>query len=333
MRSKIMETIIKKNTFYFVRQLIKAERYKQYKKQFWGGADVIFASPEELDKKNGDEITIREQLKDLENDNLFLVETNYASAIIWLVETLKSYVNVDYLSKYKYYRSIGECVSNNKSISNEKDLLFKILDDPKVTQFEKQHNKETEYDSCQKISKFHWEDWYNYGIENSNPFFVKFMALWIAFNQIYRQFPGEVEDKKGKHHDERQQIKECLKHDRENKLLTKELFDKIFYSPFIEVFMHKSVKVFDRQKRDFNDDKFKNHDTVRDKNEEWGNRIEALFMMIYTVRCNLFHGSKKTSEPRDVKLVQYSGEILEMYLEGTSDRPSFEYGNGEKIEI
>ena len=62
-------------------------------------------------------------------------------------------------------------------------------------------------------------------------------------------------------------------------------------------------------------------------------RIEALFMMIYTVRCNLFHGSKEASNPRDVRLVQRSGEILEIYLEGTSARPSIEYGTGEKEQI
>ena len=139
-----MERTIKENSFGFVRQLIEAERYKNFKKQYWGGADVIIASPRELDKKAENNITMREQLKDWKKGFChLLVETEYASAVIWLIETLKSYINVDYLSKYEYYRSVGECVQHNESISSAKALLIKILDDPKVNHFEKKQNMKT----------------------------------------------------------------------------------------------------------------------------------------------------------------------------------------------
>lgn len=322
---------MERESFNFVRDLIEAERYKNYKKDYWGGADVIFASSERLDRIENNKPTLREQLENWKNEYRLLVETAHASSVIWLIETLKPYIDVDYLSKYEYYRNIGECVIRHSGINNEKDLLFIILEEPDVKKWEKQ-NKDVYRNS---ISKFRWEEWYNYGVENSNPFFVKFMTLWIAFNQIYSKYPGLIEnsDKKGFHRDERQQIKECLKHDIDTELLTKELFDQIFSSPFIEIFKHKPVKTFNTNKKKFDDDKFNNHDIVKDKNEDWENRIEALFMMIYTVRCNLFHGSKETSNPRDVRLVQRSGEILEIYLEGTSARPSIEYGTGEKEEI
>ncbi len=87
-------------SFEFVRQLIEAGRYKNVKEVFWGGADVIFVSPDELDKpKQKYGITLREQLKTWMNDAHLLVETKYASAVIWLIETLKAYVDVDYLYK------------------------------------------------------------------------------------------------------------------------------------------------------------------------------------------------------------------------------------------
>ena len=44
-------------------------------------------------------------------------------------------------------------------------------------------------------------------------------------------------------------------------------------------------------------------------------KIIALFQTLYTVRCNLFHGSKDTGDINDVNLVQNSGEILELLLE------------------
>jgi hypothetical protein len=190
---------MQKNSFEFVKQLIEAERFKNYKKNYWGGADVIFASSKRLDKGEKNEPTLRERLKEWVDDSHLLVETDHASSVIWLIETLKSYVDVDYLSKYEYYKNLGKCVNRNKNISNEKDLLFKILEEPEITRWEKQ-NEDVYRNS---ISQFRWEEWYDYGVENNNPFFVKFMTLWIAFNQIYSKFSGE--EKK-----ERDQITKCL---------------------------------------------------------------------------------------------------------------------------
>lgn len=304
-------------SFEFVKQLIEAERYKNYKKDYWGGADVIFASSKRLDKVENNKPTLRERLATWENDSHLLVETDHASSVIWLIETLKSYIDVDYLSKYEYYRNLGKCVDKNKHINNEKDLLFTILEEPEVKKWEKK-NKDVYSNS---ISKFRWEEWYDYGVENNDPFFVKFMTLWIAFNQIYSKFSGEEEKPKT----ERVQIMKCLEKDEENQLLTRELFDSIFTSPFIKVFKDEPVCSYDRLEKKFIPDSFKNNETVKNENEKWQERIKALFMMIYQVRCNLFHGSKEVSNPRDVKLVKCAGEIIEMYLEGTSNRPFMEY--------
>ncbi len=201
--------------------------------------------------------------------------------------------------------------------------MLKILDDDEVKKWEKRNSELDSY----SISKFKWQDWYNYGIEKNDPFFVKFMTLWIAFNQIYSKFSREVpnKDKDGTHHSEAKQIKECLNNDIKTGLLKKELFEQIFTSPFIKIFEAKPVCRYNITEKEFVEDSYKNNETVRNIKEKWQERIKALFMMMYQVRCNLFHGSKKTSEPRDVKLVQCSGEILEIYLEGTSDRPSIEY--------
>ncbi len=309
---------MERKSFEFVRQLIAAERYKNYKKDYWGGADVIFATSKRLNKIENNKPTLRERLENWKDYSHLLIETEHASSVIWLIETLKPYIDIDYLSKYEYYRNFGICVDENKrNVKDEKELLLKILDDERISHFEKKSN-DTYSNS---ISKFRWEEWYNYGVENNDPFFIKFMTLWIAFNQIYSKFSGEEKKPKS----ERVQIMECLEKDEENHLLTRELFDSIFTSPFIKVFKEDPVCSYDRLEKKFIPDAFKNNETVKNENKQWQERIKALFMMIYQVRCNLFHGSKEVSNPRDVKLVKCAGEILEMYLEGTSNRPFMEY--------
>ena len=251
---------MERESFKFVRQLIEAERYKNYKKDYWGGADVIFASTKRLDRIENNKATLRERLENWENESHLLVETVYASSVIWLIETLKSYVDIDYLSKYEYYRSIGECVKRYTTIRNEKDLLFTILEEPTIKKWE----KKTDGEDINSISKFRWEEWYNYGVENNDPFFVKFMTLWIAFNQIYSKFSGEEEKPKS----ERVQIIKCLEKDEEDQLLTRELFDSIFASPFIKVFKDDPVCSYDRLEKKFIPDSFKNNETVKNENKQ-----------------------------------------------------------------
>ena len=44
-------------------------------------------------------------------------------------------------------------------------------------------------------------------------------------------------------------------------------------------------------------------------------RTLALFQTLYTVRCNLFHGSKSTNNKRDIALIRTSATILQIYLQ------------------
>ena len=43
-------------------------------------------------------------------------------------------------------------------------------------------------------------------------------------------------------------------------------------------------------------------------------KMQMVFLRIYQVRCNLFHGGKDPNKPRDVDLVKASADVLEQFL-------------------
>ena len=135
-------------------------------------------------------------------------------------------------------------------------------------------------------------EWYQYGLEKQDDFFMRFMMHWIAFNWLY----SEYYDEDIKEHDAIESfcainMKKLSQYD-------------AFSSPFIEVFRNKPVG--DRTGvRKIHRDRC---NLLNQKN------ITALFLTIYQVRCNLFHGSKSIHNQRDIELVSSSAEILGEYL-------------------
>ncbi len=135
--------------------------------------------------------------------------------------------------------------------------------------------------------------WYKFGLEHNDDFFVKFMMHWMAFNWIYSKYnyDGNVS--------ERDQIKLCF----DDKRARFRRFDA-FALPEIRIFIEGPV--YDARTGTYN------HDVYRALSES--NSIEALLLTLYQVRCNLFHGSKSFMIDRDIKLVKASSVILEGYL-------------------
>ena len=122
-------------SFDFVKKLIEEKRYLDYKKDYDGGANVIIASPERLNKKDKSNPTLKDIiLANHPNDRI--IETKFASSVIWLIKTLSPYVDYDYLSKYEYYSQIADCVESFSG-NNEKQLLLDILKELKNGNWEK----------------------------------------------------------------------------------------------------------------------------------------------------------------------------------------------------
>ena len=320
-----------KNSFDFVKRLIEAERYEAYEKDYWGGADVIIVSSTIDDQK-------KRKLANWENGNRKLVITSHASAVIWFIETLKPYVDYDYLSKYEYYLEIASYIEANESLA-DKELLISLLGqlgsttDKRKKSWLKTPNKEIEDAKIldAKIGKttVDWESWYNYGIEHNDPFFVKFMTLWIAFNEQYKKEPQY--NKKG-YLDERLTIQRfCEKNIQ--KLLSK--YEDVFVkSKLTEEFCNmnslgeyyimdmRAYSLHSPYENKEEEDEYVKYRKKDCANIKSGNKKEAtlaLFNSMYAVRCNLFHGGKEATNERDIELVRCSGEILEMYMNALLD--------------
>lgn len=300
--------VIVGKSFDFVRKLIEAERFKDYKKEYWGGADVIIVSETEYENKKNDL-----EKWTAESPSRKLVKTKYASAVIWLIETLKPYVNYDYLSKYEYYEQLAEFVESHKKY-NDEELLLCILNEIENGKISCQEKRISAY----SVVDSELDTWYKFGIEHNNPFFVKFMTLWFAFNCEYKNYPGILRDDNGnprldrnsKQIDDVEYMKITEWCDARKKKL-ESIYDEVFKSPLIDIFMEKEVD--DMRKEHATRINRENYNVLKYSVDEY-ERTLALFQTMYQVRCNLFHGSKSPNVERDFELVRCSGEILEIYL-------------------
>lgn len=286
-------------SFEYIKQLINAERYKDYNVDEWGGCDVIIIS-EEMYLQKKDSID-----KWKENSNLrILVKTEFAYAIIWLIETLKPYINCDYLDKYTYYSEIATFINLKikEPVDNEKVLLLSIITFLENKNWEKELTRAN-------LEKNHFMDWYNFGIEHNDPFFVKFVALWMAFNERYSLIKRPASNNNIPYHDYGERTKINI-YCEKKEVIIESVHKLVWNSPFIKIFLNEPVK--DMRAGYLTDDNKKDFEKLTKENGIA--QSKALFQTIYQVRCNLFHGSKSPDDKRDINLVRCSGEIMEIYM-------------------
>ena len=288
-----MNESVEYKSFDFIRKLINAERYKYYKKDEWGGCDLIIVS--NLQYKNR-----KDSYDKWEEEGCHkLIHHDNANSIIWLIETLKPYVNYDYLSKYEYYSNIADLILLlQKTVNDEKQLLLSIV----------QYLEDKKYDKNlveSYLERNTLMTWYNFGIEHNDPFFVKFVALWMAFNEKYfAYYKEQLKTSENKEYHESETIMNyCYK----NRSVFESVHDKVFNSEFIQIFKDKPVK---DMKSNF--DGSTTHKSLLEKTGIA--QTQALLKTIYRVRCNLLHGSKSPEIARDIELVRCSGEIMEIYM-------------------
>lgn len=136
-------------------------------------------------------------------------------------------------------------------------------------------------------------DWYRYGLEKGDDFFVKFMMHWIAFNWLYSEYYDR---------DESQKIKTFCEANY-YKLSRYNPFDTDAFQIFLEKPIHDIIRG-----REYNII----YESL--KKDNGLKRVKSLFCTMYHIRCNLFHGSKSFMLERDRRLVSASAEILEGYL-------------------
>ena len=287
-------------SFKYIKDLIDAERYKDYKTEYWGGCDVVIVSKNEYKRK-------QKTLNDWEKGCRKLITTEYACFIIWLIETLKPYIRYDYLNKFEYYKELAEIIEIEikKNDIDEKELLKNILE--KINpRWEKTFNEED-------LPNDGFFNWYKFGIEHNDPFFVKFIALWMGFNKIFNSYYARIrriEYKKNNNrlhfYSETDQIELfCINHSH----IIDSIYEKIFSPSLTDIFMDDPVEDMKKRNTTIVDELYNEL-----KNNTGIDKTIALLITIYRVRCNLIHGSKRTDISRDIKLVSCSGEIMEIFM-------------------
>ncbi|MGN0689829.1 MAG: hypothetical protein ACI4KH_05385 [Oscillospiraceae bacterium] len=101
-----------------IMQMITNKEYKNSNApSMWGGCDVIIAEQET------DEI---KKWKESSAGHIAVITPN-ASALIWLIETLKPIAKVDYITKYDYYNTIAN-TANSLLSADVESLLLGVLE-------------------------------------------------------------------------------------------------------------------------------------------------------------------------------------------------------------
>jgi hypothetical protein len=130
-----------------------------------------------------------------------------------------------------------------------------------------------------------------------------FVCSWIAFNALYGKLSAIGRK-------ERSTIKTFV---RRSALSTPGLYT-LLESPHLDVLMRAPVHTAAIDEREIAD--WNVFSVVTNSKEE---RLLSLFMMLYSVRCNLFHGQKSPDSLRDLELVRSGAAIVmgavEMLLE------------------
>ena len=124
--------------------------------------------------------------------------------------------------------------------------------------------------------------------------FDRFVYLWFAFNALYNEHLRDSE-------------KYAI-----NSFITEEFYQMrnvryIINSDSARYFQNRAIrscKAFDYQDTLFDTNK------LRDSRNSDLVRLRALTMILYQVRCNLFHGNKMFSSESDHEIVRHAANVL-----------------------
>jgi hypothetical protein len=150
------------------------------------------------------------------------------------------------------------------------------------------------------------QSWFTKAAEQADDF-DRFVALWIAFNALYNESCPSPDSK------ERQAIIAFV-FDPANKL-DHGVMDRILASPEARFFRQRTIRDVRGGARDTSEDA-----KILGRQTDPRRRIKALLMILYQVRCNLFHGNKMYGRDSDQEVVSNAAnalmEVLRGYLGG-----------------
>ena len=162
-------------------------------------------------------------------------------------------------------------------------------------------------DDSERYRCIHAAKWCEYG-QKTDDEVVKFMLYWVAFNWLYNDDHYRPPKPNGEVLSEREIIINFVK---------KEYTKLINYDPF----KAPEGKFFLRRGpvKDQRNGVSQSKDYKKIKSRDSYVRVEGMFMTLYTVRCNLFHGNKEYNERSDSAVVCAAAKIIGEYLKTVLD--------------
>lgn len=147
------------------------------------------------------------------------------------------------------------------------------------------------------------QSWFSRASEQSDEF-DRFVALWFAFNALYNEFYPTPDSS------ERQAI-DAFVFATANRLDGRTMA-RILGKPEVLFFQARIIRDVRGGARDTAEDAI----ILASEDRPPRRRLKALLMILYQVRCNLFHGNKTYGRDSDNEVVRNAAKVLMEVLQG-----------------
>ena len=137
---------------------------------------------------------------------------------------------------------------------------------------------------------------------NEEDYFDKFVYGFFALNALYSEYYLSYSD-------ERKAIKSLLN---DNYEMNISAFRQIFDLPEYEYFCNRDA-IMNMRTHSVSDLDIANAEKIREKSPKGSTR--AMLMILYQIRCNLFHGDKSFVNSNDQEIMKNASELLLRYNE------------------
>jgi hypothetical protein len=138
--------------------------------------------------------------------------------------------------------------------------------------------------------------------KNENDEVNKFIFLWISLNALYNEYYVR---------DEKKAIKDFIKKKYIDTITQKNEIESILNDENVSFFKERII----RNMRNITKSTMENAARLKNTTLSSPERLQELLMILYQIRCNLFHGEKWCDNTTDDNIVKKGMEILLKILE------------------
>src|SRR5208283_747131 len=142
------------------------------------------------------------------------------------------------------------------------------------------------------------KSWVHKAKEEKDPF-DKFVYLWFAFNALYGQYLEKEDDK------EKYLICTCSKD--YLKQVPRRNLQSILNKDYVRFFENRIIR--DCRRKSGKDTR-ENVSSLKNTSNTLSYRVTSLLLILYQVRCNLFHGDKMYERDSDQEVIKNAADAL-----------------------